>query len=741
MLTRLLKSHRHVLAAACFLVLTVAMTWPIVTRLNTHVTPGQQPAISVAYLNLWTLAWNHRWFKGEAENYWDANQFYPHQETLAYSEPQFGMGLLMFPLAFLGVDTILSYNLLLLMFVWGGGMAVYALCWYLFGTFEKKSVNSHTTEYYNYQWAASLIAGILYGFHFYTFAEMGVLQLLTTLFPPLTFLGLHRFLDSNRWSDALLFCFAFLGCWYTCAYYGLFLSVFVACFVIKFGYQKVLGLAWKTLIRGTVTAAITLVCLVPLIVGMQSAKTAMELSRPKLDVQILSTVLSDYLRIPQNSWLYGKILDIGNPDRSMFLGVVLLCLAATGVAAIFKIRTPEHISNRQLVDRDIKQQIRKALFPQHYGFYYIFVAGFAFLLSFGMALTPTDATGLGVYRIIAWLSPYNLLYQYVPGFSSIRSPYRFTVFCALFLAVLAGWGILWLSQRTRAGWRPIVVLLLLTGALFEIWPFPARLVKMPRSIEELPSIYDHVKKLPTAATMIELPLARGNSERQVETQARAVYYSTFHWLRITNGYSGFTPLANVELNRVIAEFSAETVLEAFKTFSIQYILTHEDKLNQNEKQKLLEMEGSGLILLAHEGTCRLYKVNFNSTEVDASLPNVASLTFYESPTSSNQVTLCLYYQVDENECKLTTPWKRRIEYDVTWYSKSKRSEPVLASIGIYRDSKLLTKKFNAVEIDLPAPPPGEYKVSVQQRSTTSPYTVNGTCHIHESGFVIFEPML
>ena len=741
MLTRVLKSHPHQLAAACFLVLTVAMTWPVATRLNTHVTPGQQPAISVAYLNLWTLAWNHHWFKAQAENYWDANQFYPHQKTLAYSEPQFGMGLLTFPLTYLGVNTILAYNLLLLFFVWGAGMAVYALCWYLFRTCQKKSVNTHSAEYYNYLWAAAVTAGILYGFHFYTFAEMGVLQLVATLFPPVTFLGLHQFFNSNRWSDAFLFYVGFLGCWYTCAYYGLFLSVFVACFVIKFGYQKVLELESKTLIRGAVTAAITLVCLVPLIVGMQSAKTAMELSRPKLIVRILSTVLSDYLRIPQNSWLYGKILDIGNPDRGIFLGVLLLCLAATGAISIFKARAPKHIADKQLADRRIKQRIQTALFPQHYGFFYIFMAGFAFWLSFGMALTPTNATGLGVYRIIAWLSPYNLLYQFVPGFSSIRSSYRFSIFCTLFLAVLAGWGILWLSQRAGKRWGTITVLLLLTATLFELWPSPLRLVKVPRSIEELPPIYQHLKKLPADATLIELPLARGNSERQIETQARAVYYSTFHWLRITNGYSGFTPLANVQLNKIIAESTAETVLEAFKTIGIEYILTHEDKLNKNEKQKLRILEGKELTLLAREKKNQLYKVNFNSTEAKAPLPNVTALTFYESPISRNHVTLCLYYQVDENQCELTTPWKRRIEYEVTWYSTSKQETPVLTTTGVYRNSKLLTQTFNTVEIDLSAPPPGEYKVFVRQRSAAASLTTSGVCGIHESGFVTFESQL
>ena len=415
MLTKLLKSHPHLLAGICFLVLTVAMTWPIVMHLNTHVTPGQQPVMTVPYLNLWTLAWNHHWLKGHADSYWDANLFYPHQRTLAYSEPQFGMALLTVPLAYLGVNTVLIYNLLLLGLVCGAGMAVYALCWYLFQTLQQE--NSQPERHRNYLWVAATTAGILYGFNFYMFAEMGVLQLVATLFPPLTFLGIHRFLDTNRWSDALLFSLGFLGCWYTCSYYGLFLSVFVACFAIKFGYRNILK--WKILMRYIVTAAVTLFCLVPLVIGMQSAKTMMALSRKKFDVRDLSAVLSNYLKFPQNSWLYGKILDIGSPDVRMFLGGWLMCLAGIGAIVIFRTKVSNNTPHPTATEGNCRKTktlrlYQTSVFPQRYGIFYVAMSVFAFWLSFGMALTPINDMGLGVYRVIAWLSPLQFTLSIYP---------------------------------------------------------------------------------------------------------------------------------------------------------------------------------------------------------------------------------------------------------------------------------------------------------------------------------------
>ena len=780
MSSKFLKSQPHLIAGLCFLLLTLVMTWPVATRLNTHITPGQQPVMTVPYLNAWTLAWNHHWLKGETDTYWNGNLFHPHEKTLAYSEPQFGMGLLTFPLALLGANTVLMYNLLLLGLVWGTGMTAYTLCWYLFGAhvtlissqvkLTEDRVSSPLSGYQKYRWTASVTAGILYGFHFYMFYEMGTLQLMATLFPPLTFLALHRFVDNNSWIDAVLVCVGFLGCWYTCGYYGLFLSLFVVCFVLKSGYRNLL--TWKIAMRGAVIGAIILVCLVPLIMGMQSAKTAMELSRPTAVVWSLSAMVSDYLKFPQTNWLYGKILRLGSPDHGLFFGAMLICLSVIGTTVLFREQLLGNTAPaRPDVDRETKrpQFDQRLRFSRHWGFFYFAMAGLAFWFSLGIALTPTNATGLGIYRFIAWLSPYNLLFQFVPGFSLIRAPYRFSIFCVLFLSVLAGWGSLWLTQHVAASRRSLLAIGLLIAALLELWPLPLRLVKIPNSIETLPPIYQEIKKLPPESALIELPLARGPSERQLETEARSLYYSTFHWQKIANGYSGFFPRASIELNKVISDSDSETILSAIKAFDIGYVLTHEDTLNTQEKMKLSALEGEGLTLMGRDGNNQLYRVTTAASastdpvskvplptveEVSGFLPSIEMLTFYESKRSPNHVTLCFHYQVNNNQCRLTTPWENRVECQVNWYPTPKQHTPILVSEGVYHNSKLITQTFNTLEFDLRAPPPGEYSVKVQQRNVSDTHifkararqqvpiemdvlTTNGICRIHENGFVTF----
>jgi hypothetical protein len=53
--------------------------------------------------------------------------------------------------------------------------------------------------------------------------------------------------------------------------------------------------------------------------------------------------------------------------------------------------------------------------------------------------------------------------------------------------------------------------------------------------DELPSVYAAVTEQPADTVLAELPLG------QPDFDLRAMYYSTFHWRGLVNGYSGFVP--------------------------------------------------------------------------------------------------------------------------------------------------------------------------------------------------------
>ncbi|MYA56982.1 hypothetical protein F4X88_11835 [Candidatus Poribacteria bacterium] len=124
------------------------------------------------------------------------------------------------------------------------------------------------------------------------------------------------------------------------------------------------------------------------------------------------------------------------------MGSVLLCLAILGVSVLF--RATQKYTNTHLEVPETR--------IQRYGKFYLLMAFLAFLLSLGKALAPSPSLDLGIYQFLVWLSPYNLLYQFLPGFSSIRSPDRFYVFVVLFTALLAGYGLFWIAIRLRPIW-------------------------------------------------------------------------------------------------------------------------------------------------------------------------------------------------------------------------------------------------------------------------------------------------
>ena len=729
------KWFPHFIAAVFFSIIILGMTWPLPLHLHTHVTPGQQPALTVPYLNLWTLAWNHHWLKGQASSYWDANIFFPHRKTLAYSEPQLGTSLLTFPIVLFGGNTVLAYNFALLLFFFGAGMAVYALCWWILGWVREL----RQTE----RCIASIIAGILYAFTPYMFREIGVLQLLATPFPPLCLLGLHRFFHKKRLSDALFFSLSFLGCWYTCAYYGLFLSVFVACFILFFWHRDFLR--WQHLSYGLVTVAILIGGLLPLAHGMQSAKDALSLNRSETLVRRLSAVYTEYLQPPSSSLLYEQILGVGSVGKNVFLGGMLLCLAAIGVITIFRGRGING-TGTNLKDTDGKTPpINDKTIPslQRCSIFYTAMASIALLLSIGI---PISTKGLGVYRFLVWISPYNLLYKFVPGFSSIRSPYRFSLFVAFFLAILAGVGMLWVCRRVRSRWRWALIISLISMTIFELWPVPLRLVKVPGTVEELPYIYQQVKTLPSDAVLVEFPPPTSLSEQGTEPTSRYMYFSTFHWHKLINGYSGFAPRASSEFVNILAKSDPQTALSALKAFGVQYIIVHWNDMTEKETVLLQTLQGEGSLKpLFREGNqYTLYQVDRSQHEdTPAAMPDLERLAIYENQRKPRSGTLCLYFQMKPDQFLLVTPWKNPIDCEISWYKNlretfKKNSTPILVKNVSYQGSQLLHATSNAIAIDMPMPGPGEYQVVVRSHLLSRSVTKTGICYISPHGFVQFR---
>ena len=508
---------------------------------------------------------------------------------------------------------------------------------------------------------------------------------------------------------------------------------------------------------GLVTGTISMVCLIPLVVGMLSAKRALSQGWNEDTIRMLSGKFEMYFQFPASSLFYGRILGVGTQNNTLFIGGVLLCLSVVGLIAVLK----RSILNQRIISVSPKHNMecQKPVVQYHfpstlrkYGIFNMLMAVLAFLLSLGMTLTPTHTTGLGVYRILVWLSPYNFLYKFIPGFSSIRSPNRFSIFIVLFLAILAGTGMLWLCRRIRSRWRWILIVLIFSGTIFELWPVPLHLVKIPSKLEELPRIYQKIKELPSDVGLIEFPLATSRFERGVEKIARYMYFSTFHWHPFVDGYATYAPRSQFDLMQVLASSKTSLALFALKAFGVQYVAAHWDDMTDKETQFLRELEEKEnlISLFQEENRHTLYQINNTQTDGFNQQPlNIERFAIYESDRKYNYVTLCFYYQMTENQFLLVTPWenpmKNPIECEVSWYRDlpqyPNEGQLVLVKNISYRGSRLLHADSNTIVLDVPAPSPGKYRIVVKHTLGSHSITKTGICEIYPQGFVTFHEEL
>jgi hypothetical protein len=141
---------------------------------------------------------------------------------------------------------------------------------------------------------------------------------------------------------------------------------------------------------------------------------------------------------------------------------------------------------------------------------------------------------------------YAAFYNFVPGFDGLRVPARYGMIVTLGLAAMAAMGIGSIGRGRQRRASVIAAALIVLEAL--AIPIPinqnsthytqAGLAPLPASVTTAPApdVYRFIAQLPPSAVIIELPLG------EPAFDIRYVFYSTTHWRRIVNGYSGGAPL-------------------------------------------------------------------------------------------------------------------------------------------------------------------------------------------------------
>src|SRR5512134_3208378 len=95
-----------VLAGAFYLLVSVAITWPLVPNLGSHVAND----LGDSLLNMFIMAWNARTLP-LTEPWWSMPQFHPAPGVTAFSEHLLGLSPITTPVLLLTTNPVLAYNL------------------------------------------------------------------------------------------------------------------------------------------------------------------------------------------------------------------------------------------------------------------------------------------------------------------------------------------------------------------------------------------------------------------------------------------------------------------------------------------------------------------------------------------------------------------------------------------------------------------------------------------------------
>ncbi|HEV3139030.1 MAG TPA: glycosyltransferase family 39 protein [Vicinamibacterales bacterium] len=361
---------------------------------------------------------------------------------------------------------------------------------------------------------AAAVAGIVFGLYLFRLPHYGHLELLMTMWMPLVLWGLHRTLARGRLRDGAATGIAFALQMLSSLYYGLFLAVYLV---------PLAAVLW--LVRQRPWRAVGSLAAGAAIAGALVAPVAYEyiVSKPVRGertaevVESYSAAPQDYLQPHFRSRIYGAWSAAARTERELLPGLVPVALT---IIALWPPLRPIRVA-------------------------------------YGLALLVAFFASLGANGPI-----YMLLYDHVGAFRSLRVPPRFGMLVGLSLAVLAGYG----AARIIDRWprrRRLATALIVAVAVIEPWPK----LELESVWHAPPPIYDRV---PESAVVAEFPLPSD----WLAFDTRYQYFSTFHWHRMVNGYSGYMPNSYGELLARARGFPSEAAIDYLRSRGVDHIAVH-----------------------------------------------------------------------------------------------------------------------------------------------------------------------
>jgi len=373
-----------VLAASALV--TVALTYPIAFQMGRigRVDSGD------GKFSIWNVSWVARTLVVDPLHVFDANIFYPHRGTLAYSENNLGAGVLAVPVYWATKNPYAALNFVVLLGFCLSFIGMYYLVRHLTG--DRR---------------AAIVSAIAFAFCPYVFARTAHIQLLLTAGLPFTMLAFHRLVDRPTPGRGAALGLVMAAQAYCCGYYGVFDVLLVGYAVLVVATNRSLWKAPAFWIAIGAAAVVAIGTVLPAFVPYVRLANLEGASRTLEQASSFRANWSSYLASSAvaHAWMLKYL-----PRWSdvLFPGFCALILGVTGA----------WVARRQL-----RGEVT---------WLYTGLAVLAFWASFG---PPA-----GLYAVLYWI---------VPFFAWLRAPARFGLLVVFSLSVLTGFAVAELLRRVK----------------------------------------------------------------------------------------------------------------------------------------------------------------------------------------------------------------------------------------------------------------------------------------------------
>ncbi len=408
-----------------FLGLTAVMTWPWVLHLRDHCSDAGDP-----YLNSWIMWWDFHQTFHDPLHLFHGNIFFPLKYSLAFSEHNYGIALLFFPLYALGIRPLTVQGLATLLgFAFSG-----------YGAFRLGRTLTGSS-------GAAWVTGIAFAFVPYRFGQMPHVNYLFSGWIPLLLEALVLFLRERSRKRAAWLGVSFFMNGLSVIHWFVLTLIPLAATGLILAFRHGAERDRAGLRRGALALGIAGIALLPFLLPYQRAAKLYGFTRTPEDAMAYSANLKDWLSADSWNRTWRGLGAPPAPERGLFPGFLLLLLplASLGSHAAAKASSAPRAPDVLFVG---------ALW-----------AVLGFLGSLGMN------------------APFHrVLYETLFFFRSIRVPARWAMVAYLGLALLAGAGALALfeawNRRRPGAWRARLVFVLAgLGLLFEDRAAPLELYR------------------------------------------------------------------------------------------------------------------------------------------------------------------------------------------------------------------------------------------------------------------------